>query len=70
MMLEVRRQGIVLCSSSVPDLGYSHETIRDMERNGLTIYCDGQRVKHRSIIANGKGPVKGARKNANKGTEQ
>lgn len=69
MMFEVRRQGFVLCAGSVPDLGYSHETIRDMERNGLTIYCDGQRVKRRSLIANGKGPVKDAWKRA-KGKEQ
>lgn len=45
MAFEIRASGAVLCSSSVPNLGYSHEVIKDMERNGLFLYCDGKKAR-------------------------
>lgn len=42
---EIRRSGEVLCRSTVPALGYAPDTLKDMERNGLHLYCDGKRVK-------------------------
>lgn len=45
---EIRRTGQVICSSSIPDCGYSKEILRDMERNGMHLYCDGKKVKSRS----------------------
>ena len=42
---EMRRGGEVLCSSTVPNLGYPVEWIRDMARNGIYLYKNGKRVK-------------------------
>lgn len=55
---ELRRSGITLCRSSLPHLGYSADTLRDMERHGLHLYCDGKKVKSRprsSSPGSGKG---------------
>ena len=55
---EIRRAGQVICSSSIPDLGYSKEALRDMERGGMHLYCDGKKVKSRpsrSRTGSGKG---------------
>ena len=38
---EIRRSGDTLCASSVPGLGYSKETLRDMEKAGLHLYRNG-----------------------------
>lgn len=40
---EIRRSGQAICSSSVPGCGYPKEIIKDMERNGMHLYCDGKR---------------------------
>lgn len=42
---EMRRGGEVLCGSTVPNLGYPAERIRDMARNGIYLYKNGKRVK-------------------------
>ena len=42
---EMRRGGEVLCCSSVPNLGYPPEWIRDMARQGIYLYRNGKRVK-------------------------
>lgn len=42
---EMRRGGEVLCSGTVPNLGYPAERIRDMARNGIYLYKNGKRVK-------------------------
>lgn len=47
-LYEVRRGKEVVCTGSVPDLGYSKDILQDMERNGLHLYCDGKKVKSRS----------------------
>ena len=46
---EIRRSGQVICSSSIPDCGYPKEILKDMERNGMHLYCDGKR-KSRSRL--------------------
>ena len=42
---EIRRSGTAICSSSIPCCGYPKEILRDMERNGMHLYCDGKREK-------------------------
>ena len=42
---ELRRSGETLCRSSIPNLGYTPEILKDMERHGLHLYCDGKKVK-------------------------
>lgn len=42
---EIRRDRVILCTSTVPNLGYSPDTLRDMERHGLYLYCNGKRLK-------------------------
>lgn len=42
---EMRRGGEVMCSGTVPNLGYPAEWIRDMARNGIYLYKNGKRVK-------------------------
>lgn len=57
---EIRRSGATLCASHTPNLGYGVQTLRDMERNGLYLYCDGKKVKSRSGVAStrsGKGNI-------------
>ena len=49
---EIRRSGDTLCTSSVPGLGYSKETLRDMEKAGLHLYRNGKREKAASRAAN------------------
>lgn len=44
---EVRRGDTVLCTSSVPDLGYRSELLREMELDGYEIYIDGKRRPRR-----------------------
>ncbi len=42
-MYEIRRGGQVICASSIPDCGYSKEILRDMQRSGMRLYCEGKR---------------------------
>lgn len=42
---EIRRSGQVVCKGSVPNLGYSAETLKDMAKGGLYLYMNGKRVK-------------------------
>lgn len=42
---EIRRGRDVLCSSTVPNLGYQIACLRDMARNGIYLYKNGKRVK-------------------------
>lgn len=44
---EIRRSGQVLCSSSIPNCGYSREVLTDMAKAGTHLYCDGKKVKSR-----------------------
>lgn len=59
---EIRRDRVTLCASTVPDLGYSPETLRDMDRSGLHLYRNGKRVKLP------KKPTQQPRKDNNHGT--
>ena len=55
---EIRRAGQIICSSSIPNCGYSRDICRDMERNGMHLYRDGKREKAasgRSRTESGKG---------------
>ena len=55
---EIRRSGQVICSSSIPNCGYSKDILRDMEHNGMHLYHDGKREKAasgRSRTESGKG---------------
>ena len=49
---EIRRAGVTLCCSTIPNLGYSKEVLRDMEHSGLHLYCDRKREKAASRGAN------------------
>lgn len=51
-LYEIRCAGITLCCSMIPNLGYSKEVLRDMERSGLHLYCNGKREKAASRAAN------------------
>ena len=51
-LYEIRRAGVTVCRSSVVNLGYSKETLKDMERAGLHLYRDGKREKAASRGAN------------------
>ena len=42
---EIRRSGHVICSSPIPDCGYDKPTLKDMEKNGMHLYCDDKKVK-------------------------
>lgn len=42
---EMRRVGQVLCCSTIPNLGYPAACIREMARNGISLYKNGKRVK-------------------------
>lgn len=48
---ELRRGGEVLCSSSVPNLGYPAEVLWEMVRAGYGLYRNGNRVKLCDITA-------------------
>jgi hypothetical protein len=57
-LYELRRSSETLCRSSIPNLGYSPDILKDMERHGLHLYCDGKKVKSRprsSSPGSGKG---------------
>lgn len=42
---ELRQGGEVLCASTVPNLGYPPETLRQMWQAGIRLYKNGNRVK-------------------------
>lgn len=42
---EIRRSGTVILRSSIVDCGYTGQTLKDMARAGLHLYCDGKKVK-------------------------
>ena len=44
---EIRRAGQVICTSSIQDCGYPKDTLQDIERSGMCLYCDGKKVKSR-----------------------
>lgn len=46
-LYELRRSGETLCRSSIPNLGYTPETLKNMARNGIHLYYDGKKVKSR-----------------------
>lgn len=54
---EIRRGGVTVCCSHIPDLGYSKEILRDMERSGLHLYRNGKKEKSRP----GRGMTEGGR---------
>ena len=39
------RDGTVVCHSSLPYLGYSFPTLKDMEQAGYILFLGGKRVK-------------------------
>jgi hypothetical protein len=44
-LYELRRGGETMCRSTIPNLGYPPEVLKDMERHGMRLYCDGKKVK-------------------------
>ena len=54
-LYELRRDGIPVCASHIPFLGYSPEVLRDMERVGLHLYKDGKREKPPRSCQTGSG---------------
>lgn len=44
-LYELRRDGVPVCASRMYLLGYSADTIRDLEKSGLHLYKDGKREK-------------------------
>ena len=42
---EMRRGQDVLCTGTVPNLGYPLSWLREMARNGIYLYKNGKRVK-------------------------
>ena len=53
-LYEIRRAGVTLCRSTKPDLGYDPKVLKDMERAGLHLYCDGKRKKLPPVLATRK----------------
>lgn len=51
-LYEIRRAGVTLCRSTKADLGYGPKILKDMERAGLHLYCDGKRKKAASRARN------------------
>ena len=49
MTFEIRSNGVTLCTSSIPNAGYQTDTLRDMERSGMHLYCDGKRLRTASL---------------------
>lgn len=41
-----RRDGTVVCCSSLPYLGYSLELLKDMEQAGYLLLVDGRKTKY------------------------
>ena len=41
----IRRSGVDVCVSSVPNCGYTPETLRSMKAAGLYLYKNGKKVK-------------------------
>lgn len=48
---ELRREGVTVCVSSVPLLGYDASQIKRMEKDGLRLYRNGKREKAASGMA-------------------
>ncbi len=48
---EIRRGTVVLCCGPVPNLGYPAHILRQMYRDGLSLYRNGKRVKLCDIVA-------------------
>lgn len=44
-MYEIRRDGVTVCSSTMPRCGYSAKTIREMIAAGYRYYADGKMQK-------------------------
>ena len=41
----IRKSGVVVLSSSIPDCGYKPETLRSMAKAGYYLYKNGKNVK-------------------------
>ena len=64
---EVRLAGVTLCRSTVPFLGYSSGILKDMQKNGLTLYKDGKREKATTDVGStGSGMTKEVKNNISK----
>ena len=42
---EIRKGGAVYASSEIKNLGYPEETLRQLQRAGYKLYCNGRLVK-------------------------
>lgn len=42
---EIRRDGVCLCSSTIPRLGYSVKMLRGMLKDGYRYYVNGKMVR-------------------------
>ena len=47
---EIRRSGVTICSSSVAGLGYSAQTLKDMEKAGMHLYRNGKKEKLPPVV--------------------
>lgn len=57
-LYELRRDGIPVCASRMPYLGYPPEVLHDMEKAGFRLYKDGKREKPPRICQSGSGKQK------------
>lgn len=42
---EIRKAGVVCCSSSLPDCGYTAQQLKELRAAGFDLYEDGKKVK-------------------------
>lgn len=42
---EIRKAGVVCCTSSLPGCGYTVQELRDLRAAGFELYEDGKRAK-------------------------
>lgn len=44
----LEKDGVVCCTSSLPDCGYSTQMLKELRAAGFELYQDGQKVKRQS----------------------
>lgn len=45
VIYELRRQGVTLCHSTIQNLGYPPQLLRDMARHGIYLYINGKKSR-------------------------
>lgn len=41
----LRKDGVTVCQSSLPDCGYSTEMLKELREAGYELYADGKKVR-------------------------